>query len=63
MEPDYPWFHYSEFWKCIAFGGIFEFVRRKALKALYPIMNKLVKNKDDPIIRHRRALKASKYVC
>ena len=62
MKDDYPWFHYSEFWKCIAFGAVLEFCKRKIMAALYPIMYLYVKDKQDPVLRNKRALKASKYV-
>jgi hypothetical protein len=62
MPKDYPWFHWSEFWKCIVFGAILEFCKRKALALFYPILNEYVKDKQDPELRKKRALKASKYV-
>jgi hypothetical protein len=62
MTTDYPWFHWSEFWKCIVFGAILEFCKRKAMAAVYPFLDRYVKDKHDPKARKKRSDKASKYV-
>lgn len=62
MTTDYPWFHWSEFWKCIVFGAILEFCKRKAMTTVYPFLDRYVKDKHDPKARKKRSDKASKYV-
>jgi len=43
-KPQYPWFHWSEFCKCITFGAVLEFCKRKAMAAVYPFLDKYVKD-------------------